>query len=144
MKYMFFYLIVASIILCIILPSCNVISPDRIGIGMSHGNMNAFGRSNKFMKNQPNAMEMDFRGDTDAVNIWLEWDLPSFNEPTDYDRHLRERIRTLNLEKQVIIQERAIQKAILDLGNSLEQECTPAEREVEGMWPKKLTEQYSG
>tara|TARA_R110001583_G_scaffold166571_2_gene319323 strand:- start:188 stop:526 length:339 start_codon:yes stop_codon:yes gene_type:complete len=105
--------------------------------------MTAFGSSNKFMKNQPNPMEMDFRGETDAINIWLEWDLPSFDEPTDYDRYLRDRIRTLNLEKQVIIQERAIQKAIFDLGNSLEQECTPAEREVDGMWPKRLTEQYS-
>tara|TARA_R110002051_G_scaffold78638_1_gene142234 strand:- start:2060 stop:2389 length:330 start_codon:yes stop_codon:yes gene_type:complete len=109
---------------------------------MSEGNMNAFGKSNKFMKNQPNELEMDFRGDTESTMIWLEWDLPSFDEPTDYDRFLRERIRTLNLEKELLIQERVIHKAILDIGNSLEQECTVAEREVAGMWPKKLTEQY--
>ena len=104
--------------------------------------MNAFGKSNKFMKNQPNEMEMDFRGDTESTMIWLEWDLPSFKEPTDYDRFLRERIRTLNLEKELLIQEITIKKAIIDIDNSLDQECTPAEREAEGMWPKKLTEQY--
>ena len=125
--------------------SCNAITPDRFGIGVSEGNMNAFGKSNKFINNQPNEMEMDFRGDTESTMIWLEWDLPSFNEPTDYDRYLRERIRTLNLEKQVIIQERAIQKAIIDIDSSInyEQECNLAEREVVGMWPYKLTEQYN-
>lgn len=142
MKYMFFFLIVTGFIL-VMFTSCNAITPDRFGIGMSEGNMNAFGKSNKFMKNQPNEMEMDFRGDTESTMIWLEWDLPSFKEPTDYDRFLRERIRTLNLEKELLIQERDINKVISNIGNSLNyQECTPAEREVEGMWPKKLTEQY--
>ena len=88
-------------------------------------------------------MEMDFSGDTESTMIWLEWDLPSFEQPTDYDRYLRERIRTLNLEKELLIQESIIQKAIIDIDDSLDQECTPAEREVEGIWPKKLTEQYS-
>jgi len=92
------------------------------------------------MNNQPNPMEMDFRGETDSTMIWLEWDLPSFDEPTDYDRYLRERIRTLNLEKELLIQQITIQKVIKDIDNSLEQECTVAEREVDGMWPKKLTE----
>ena len=88
---------------------------------------------------------MDFSGDTESTMVWLEWDLPSFKEPTDYDRYLRERIRTLNLEKELLIQEIAIDKAIktIDSSSKYEQECTPAEREVEGMWPKKLTEQYS-
>tara|TARA_R110000824_G_scaffold349144_1_gene536006 strand:+ start:49 stop:432 length:384 start_codon:yes stop_codon:yes gene_type:complete len=122
--------------------SCNAITPDRFGIGMSEGNMNAFGKSNKFMKNQPNEMEMDFRGDTESTMIWLEWDLPSFEEPTDYDRFLRERIRTLNLEKELLIQERDIRNVILNIDKALEQECTPAEREVEGVWPKKLTNLY--
>ena len=96
------------------------------------------------MNNQPTEMEMDLRGDTESTMIWLEWDLPSFEEPTDYDRYLRERIRTLNLEKELLIQEITIKKVIKNIDNSLNyQECTPAEREVEGMWPKKITEQFS-
>tara|TARA_R110001583_G_scaffold1691_1_gene13071 strand:- start:1486 stop:1890 length:405 start_codon:yes stop_codon:yes gene_type:complete len=133
MKYLLILMLAAS---------CNAITPDRFGIGMSEGNMNAFGKSNKFMKNQPNEMEMDFRGDTESTMIWLEWDLPSFEEPTDYDRFLRERIRTLNLEKELLIQERDIRNVILNIDKALEQECTPAEREVEGVWPKKLTNLY--
>ena len=104
--------------------------------------MNAFGKSNKFMKNQPNELEMDFRGDTESTMIWLEWDLPSFEQPTDYDRYLRERIRTLNLERELLTQEREVREAIINIDAPVEQECTVAEREVEGMWPKKLTEQY--
>ena len=84
--------------------SCNAITPDRFGIGMSEGNMNAFGKSN--------------------------------------------RIRTLNLEKELLIQEIAIDKVIKNIDVSLgykksQMECTPAEREVDGMWPKRLTNQYS-
>ena len=134
------------LLLYLLLASCNAITPDRFGVGMSEGNMSAFGKSNKFMNNQPNEMEMDFIGDTESTMIWLEWDLPSFEEPTDYDRYLRDRVRTLNLEKELLIQERDIRKVIKNIDNALDynQECTPAEREVEGMWPKKLTEQYDG
>ena len=127
-------------------PSINWLAPDRIGVGMSEGNMTAFGKSNKFINNQPNEMEMDFRGDTVSTMVWLEWDLPSWEEPTDYDRYLRERIRTLNLEKELIIEEKAIATIIKDMDTVLiydyDQECTVPEREVVGMWPKKLTEQY--
>ena len=130
------------LLIIILATGCNLITPDRLGVGMSEGSISAFGKSNKFMNNQPTQMEMDFRGDTEATMIWLEWDLPSFKEPTDYDRYLQERIRTLNLEKELLIKEIAVQKVINNIDNSLNQECTPAEREVEGMWPKRVTEMW--
>ena len=134
------------LLIIILATGCNLITPDRLGVGMSEGSISAFGKSNKFMNNQPTEMEMDFRGDTEATMIWLEWDLPSFKEPTDYDRYLRDRVRTLNLEKELLIQEIAIDKVIKNIDSSLnyDQECTPAEREVEGMWPYRLAERYYG
>jgi len=117
----------------------NFITPDRLGIGMSQGNMNAFGESNKFMKNQPNAMEIDFRGDTDAINVWLEWDFPSWSEPSDYDRFLRERVRTLQLEKTLLVVEKSLKKQ----NEVIEEKEKTIERiDRQSMWPYKLTDQY--
>ena len=132
------------LLIIILATGCNLITPDRLGVGMSEGNITAFGKSNKFMNNQPTEMEMDLRGDTESTMIWLEWDFPSFEEPTDYDRYLRERVRTLSLEKELLIHERSIKNIIKDIDASLDynEACTPAEREVEGMWPKKLTNLY--
>lgn len=143
MKYLLIIMLAAS---------CNAITPDRFGIGMSEGNMNAFGKSNKFMKNQPNEMEMDFRGDTDSTMIWLEWDLPSWEEPTDYDAYLRDRVRTLNLERELLQKTHTIEKAINDIDQARQpkpiapepttEECLILERTQLSTWPLKLTQQY--
>jgi hypothetical protein len=142
MKYLLLFIWLELII--VFASSCSLITPDRLGVGMTEGSMNAFGRSNKFMKNQPNAMEMDITGDTLGTMVWLEWDLNVEKGESDYDKYLQERIKTLNLEKELLLQERAIDRIIINIDKALdyEQECTPAEREVEGMWPKRLTTLY--
>ena len=143
MKYLLIIMLAAS---------CNAITPDRFGIGVSEGSMNAFGKSNKFMNNQPNQMEMDLRGDTDSTMIWLEWDLPSFREPTDYDAYLRDRVRTLNLERELLQKTQVIDKVIKDIDKATQhkpiapepttEDCLILERSHLDIWPLKLTQQY--
>ena len=46
----------------------------------------------------------DANWDSTATIIWFEWDFPSWKEPTIYDAYLRDRVRTLNLEKDLLIE----------------------------------------
>jgi len=135
----------------------NFLTPDRIGIGRTKGVMSMEGFSHGHYSGGyedgwhhgeewgETWSRSEFSGESEADMIWFEWDFPQWEEPNDYDLYLRERVRTLSLEKDLIIAERqlekrdkAIDKTINRIDNILD--CTPAEREAEGMWPKKLTE----
>ena len=70
----------------------NLLTPDRLGVGVSNGIMNAHGISNKFMPNQELPMEMDMRGDVYSTSLWLEWDFPQWRDTGTYDKYLRERV----------------------------------------------------
>ena len=112
----------------------NLLTPDRLGAGVSNGTLNAHGVSNKFLNNQPNSMEMDIDGETYGTSIWLEWDFPQWKEVPNYDEYLRERVRTLHLEKILLQKEQEIKQiSLADRYRAMGQEK---------MWPNKLTEQY--
>ena len=119
----------------------NWITPDRLGAGVSQGTMSAHGTSNKFLNNQPVPMEMDIDGETYGTSIWLEWDFPQWEEKPDYDEYLRERVRTLHLEKLLLQKEQEI-KEIEQSDNDIS--CLEYYRELgqDRMWPFKLTQQY--
>ena len=74
----------------------NLLTPDRVGYGISNSTMTGLGIGNKTMRNQEEALELDFRGESEGSMIWLEWDFPSWREPNDYDRYTRAKIRDLN------------------------------------------------
>ena len=136
----------------------NLLTPDRIGVGKVRGNMNLTGKSNGWYEGEwgnqyghgyeegYSSEDLYMEGESEADMIWLEWDFPQWKEPNDYDLYLRERVRTLSLEKDLILAEREIEKRDKAIDKTIDRidnvlECTPAEREVEGIWPKKLTEQ---
>ena len=77
-------------------PIFNLLTPDRVGYGISNSNMTGLGIGNKTMRNQEEPLELDMRGESEGSMIWLEWDFPSWREPSDYDKYMRERIRHLN------------------------------------------------
>ena len=137
----------------------NLVTPDRIGLGKIQGNMNLTGKSHGWYQGEwgngyghgyeegMSSEDMIMKGESESDMLWLEWDFPEWQEPNDYDLYLRERVRTLNLEKELLIAEREIEKKNKVINKTIERidealDCTPPEREVEGMWPKKLTEQY--
>ena len=74
----------------------NILTPDRVGYGISNSTMTGLGMGNKTMKNQAEPLELEFRGESEGSMIWLEWDFPSWREPNDYDRYTRAKIRDLN------------------------------------------------
>ena len=79
----------------------NMFTPDRLGIGISNGRLNALGLSNKFMPNQAEVMETDWDGDFQSTSIWLEWDIPQWPDNySSYEQYLRDRtiIRRMLLE----------------------------------------------
>jgi len=117
----------------------NWITPDRLGAGVSNGTMNAYGVSNKFFRNQPTPMEMDIDGETHGTSIWLEWDFPQWEEKPNYDEYLRERVRTLQLEKILLQKEQEIEQP-----SDEDTSCLEYLRGLgqDRMWPFKLTEQY--
>ena len=126
----------------------NLITPDRLGIGEVKGHIT--GSTNFTQEWYPDG-HFDADWDSDSTMIWLEWDFPSWEEPDDYDRYLRERVRTLNLEKHFLIAEKELYEEVgvvpetvgcTDESLSYEEGCVIPEREVDEMWPKKLTEQY--
>jgi len=92
----------------------------------------------------------EFSGESEADMIWLEWELPAWKEPSDYDNFLRERVRTLQLEKTLLLAERSLKqqdKVIKEkdtaIKNAMDTIDNALRREGHGeMWPKKLTEQY--
>ena len=138
----------------------NLVTPDRLGLGKVQGTMNLTGKStgwydgewdngwgNHGWEGGSSYENVKLEGESESDMIWLEWDFPSWKEPTDYDKYLRERVRTLNLEKELLIAERELEQKNRVINKTIERidkalDCTPAEREVEGMWPKKLTEQH--
>jgi len=139
----------------------NLLTPDRLGLGRATGVMSMRGSSNGSYDGEwwgdpygghggefgDSSSDLDLEGESEADLVWLEWDFPQWKEPNDYDRYLRERVRTLSLEKELLLKEKdlekknkAINKTIKRIDDALE--CTVPEREQVGMWPKKLTEQY--
>ena len=137
----------------------NLLTPDRIGIGRAKGVMSmegfSHGHYNGGYEDQWHHGEewgdtwshSEFSGESEADMIWLEWDFPQWKEPNDYDRYLRERVRTLSLEKDLILAEREIEKRDKAINKTIERidgalDCEVPERQEEGMWPKKLTEQH--
>ena len=79
-------------------PYNNMLTPDRLGVGVSKGSMNAYGVSNKFIPNQEDFMETDWDGDLRTTSIWLEWDIPQWpTKNLEYERYLKERIRAMDL-----------------------------------------------
>ena len=122
----------------------NFITPDRIGIGESQGSVTG-------SLNLSQSLFPDTHGDVDwgsaSTMIWLEWDFPQWKEPTDYDRYLRKRVRTLNLEKDLLIAERELKKKNEVIDKTIEiidtdLEGVIPEKGQEEMWPKKLTDLY--
>lgn len=114
MRFLIMYGIVVYLMIAVLCSGCtsptayNLITPDRLGVGMSKGIMSAHGISNKFYPNQPNPMEMDMMGDTESTSIWLEWDFPQWEDPRnnysaqnrweqDMERYLQERVRVLEM-----------------------------------------------
>ena len=102
----------ALFILAQVLMSCgtpaealNLISPDRVGAGVSKGSTSVYGVGNKIIPNQQEPLEMDFDGNIYGAAVWLEWDLPQWKEEPKYDEYLRERMRTLQLEKLLLQKE---------------------------------------
>jgi len=127
----------------------NLLTPDRLGAGVSNGTMNAHGVSNKFFNNQPVPMDMDIDGDTYSSSIWLEWDIPQWKEEPNYDQYLRDRIRVLHLEKLLLQEEQEIKEVeqSVDENTSLffnDSDCLEYYRKLGQykMWPYKLTEPY--
>jgi hypothetical protein len=116
MRFLVMYAIVVYLMIAILCTGCNVLLPDRLGVGVSHGTMTGRGTSNKFFNNQPVPMEMDMIGDTESTNIWFEWDLPAWKDPRheqsnaqlqweqDMERYLEERvmIRAMNSANEEI------------------------------------------
>jgi len=140
----------------------NWITPDRLGLGKVEGTMNLTGKSNGWYEGEwgdgwghgyeegYSNEDIYMDGESEADMIWLEWDIPQWKEPTDYDRFLRERVRTLELERTLLLAERSlkeqdkiIKKKDLAINNTIKNIDNALRREGhEEMWPKKLTEQY--
>tara|TARA_R110002051_G_scaffold172011_1_gene242479 strand:- start:2447 stop:2983 length:537 start_codon:yes stop_codon:yes gene_type:complete len=138
----------------------NFITPDRIGVGKATGTMAMRGFSdggydgnwdngwgNNGWESGDTWSDMSLTGESESTMVWLEWDFPQWEEPNDYDRYLRDRVRTLNLEKELLIAERELKKRDDVIDKTIDRvdkalDCTPAEREVDGMWPKRLTNTY--
>ena len=110
MRYLFMYAIIVYLMIAI-LSGCttpvtwtnkynNLLTPDRLGVGVTNGTMNAHGVSNKFLNNQEEPIQMDIRGDTESTSIWLEWDFPQWRDDRGAERYLRERIRVLEMQAQ--------------------------------------------
>ena len=142
----------------------NWITPDRLGIGKATG-MNrlqghgeggyggfheGYGHHNHGTEWGDQWSRWDIESEMNLDMFWFEWDFPQWDEPNDYDKFLRERVRTLQLEKTLLLAERSLQeqdrvikkkdaainKTIKNIDNALR-------REGHGeIWPKKLTEQY--
>ena len=118
----------------------NLITPDRIGIGEVKGHIT--GSTNFTQEWYPDG-HFDADWDSDSTMIWLEWDFPSWEEPDDYDRYLRDRVRTLNLEKDLLLKNKVITETIQKLDKELEREAVYHRGDCcEPVWPLKLTEQY--
>ena len=99
----------------------NLLTPDRFGFGKVEGTLDLVGTSNgsyygewwgnpgggghgREFGNSYQDVKLD--GTSEATMMWLEWDFPQWKESTDYDLYLRERVRTLNLEKALLLAER--------------------------------------
>jgi hypothetical protein len=138
----------------------NFLTPDRIGLGKVRGTMNLYGKSSGWYEgewgdgwghgyeNGMSSEDLVLTGESESDMIWLEWDFPQWKEPNDYDLYLRERVRTLSLEKELILAERELEKKNKAINKTIDRidtalECVPEEREVKGMWPQKITEQFS-
>ena len=125
----------------------NLLTPDRLGIGKATGIMSMQGYSNGGYDGEwwgdnygggghggeygDSWSDVRMDGTSESTMVWLEWDFPQWKESNDYDLYLRERLRTLNLEKELI-------KTELEL--ELEKKNNPPEK-VEDLDVKE-TEQY--
>jgi hypothetical protein len=134
----------------------NLLTPDRLGIGTIDGTMDLTGKSSGwydghydngwgthgFESGQTGA-DLKMEGSSNATMLWLEWDFPSWKEPNDYDQYLRDRIRTLNLEKDLMLKNKVITETIEKLDKALDREAIYHRGDCcEPTWPLKLTEQY--
>ena len=130
------------LLIIILAASCNALTPDRLGAGVSQGTMTAHGVSNKFLNNQEEPIQMDIDGETYSTSVWLEWDFPQWKEEPNYDDYLRERIRVLRLEKILLEKEQEIK----ELKQPLDEDTSFLEYlrglGQDRMWPFKLTEKY--
>ena len=134
----------------------NLLTPDRLGIGQVNGTLDLTGTSNgtydggwdngwgnNGWESGETSSNIRLDGDSQATMIWFEWDFPSWEEPDDYDRYLRDRIRTLNLEKDLLLKNKVITETIQKLDKELEMQTIYHRGDCcEPVWPLKLTEQY--
>ena len=137
----------------------NLLTPDRLGLGTVDGSIDLAGKSSGWMDGywenwdgfghsggwQGGQIDMDHKleGDSTSTMVWLEWDFPEWKQPDDYDAYLRERIRTLNLEKDLMLKSQVIIETIEKLDKALEREAIYHRGDCcEPVWPLKLTEQY--
>ena len=134
----------------------NLVTPDRLGIGTIDGTIDLAGKSsgwydggydngwgNHGWESGQTGADLKIEGSSNATMLWLEWDFPSWKEPEDYDQYLRERIITLNLEKDLMLKNQVIIETIEKLDKALERETVYHRGDCcEPTWPLKLTEQY--
>jgi hypothetical protein len=134
----------------------NLLTPDRLGIGTIDGTMDLTGKSNGWYdghydngwgnhgwESGQTGADFKMEGSSNATMLWLEWDFPSWKEPNDYDAYLRDRIRTLNLEKDLMLKNKVITETIEKLDKVLDRESIYHRGDCcEPVWPLKLTEQY--
>jgi len=77
----------------------NFFTPDRVGYGIMDGNMNwkGSGDMTTIWNSDIGDIYWDVQGEQHTTMLYLEWDLPEWNE-SNYDRYLRDRVRRLSLE----------------------------------------------
>jgi len=104
----------------------NLLTPDRFGLGKVEGTLDLAGTSNGSYYGEWGSAnygghgaefgdsyeDVKLEGNSEATMMWLEWDFPQWKEPDNYDKYLRERVRTLSLEKALLLAEREADQSV--------------------------------
>jgi len=77
----------------------NFFTPDRLGYGIMDGTMkwNGHGEMTTIWNSDVGDIYWDVEGESQSTLLYLEWDLPSWNDDTATDKYVRDRVRALNM-----------------------------------------------
>jgi len=77
----------------------NFFTPDRLGYGIMNGTMSWRGSGDltTIFNSDIGDIYWDVDGEQESSILYLEWDLPPWEDNTEADRYVRDRLRAFNL-----------------------------------------------